>query len=89
MAELQVGQEFTPNLRGSSGQGVVQVSKGDTDVSLYGSIEGTDYVLIDTFNADTLKEVILCPFFKISGAADGTFVSVGTSKLWIEETRGG
>ena len=27
MAELQVGQEFTPNLRGSSGQGVVQVSR--------------------------------------------------------------
>ncbi len=89
MAELQVGQAFTPNLRGSTGQGVVQVTRGDTDLSLWGSVNGTDYVLIETFTASSLKEVILCSFFKISGNAADIDAAAGTSKLWIDETRGG
>ena len=89
MAELQVGQAFTPNLRGSTGQGVVQVTRGDTDLSLWGSVNGTDYVLIETFTADSLKEVILCSFFKISGDAADIDTAAGTSRLWIDETRGG
>ena len=84
--ELAVGTTFIPNLRNAGGQGVIQVKKGDTNVSLYGSLNGTDYVLIETFTVDTIKELVLCDKFKISGAADGTFVTIGSSKVYISET---
>lgn len=85
--ELTVGTAYNPNFRNAGGQGVIQIKKGDTNVSLYGSLNGTDYVLIETFSVDTIKELVLCDYFKISGAADGTFVTIGTSKVYISETR--
>jgi len=86
-SELTVGTAYNPNFRNAGGQGVIQIKKGNTNVSLYGSLNGTDYVLIETFSVDTIKELVLCDKFKISGAADGTFVTIGTSKVYISETR--
>lgn len=79
---------FQPNMRNSNGQGVIQVNKNDTNVTLYGSLDGVTYVLIETFTASVIKEIILCPFFRISSATDGTLgTSIGTSTVFIDETR--
>ena len=86
-AQIVVGTAFHPNMKNASGQGVIQIVKGDTDVTLYGSINGTDYAFIETFDASTIKEIILCPNFKVSAATDGTFTSIGSSTVFIDETR--
>tara|TARA_R110000796_G_scaffold24643_8_gene69980 strand:+ start:1159 stop:1431 length:273 start_codon:yes stop_codon:yes gene_type:complete len=85
--QLAVGTEFNPNMKNSNGQGVLQIVKGDTNVTLYGSVNGTDYALIETFDASTIKEIILCPYFKVSAATDGTFTTIGSSTVFIDETR--
>jgi hypothetical protein len=86
-AQVVVGTAFNPNMKNSNGQGVLQIVKGDTNVTLYGSINGTDYALIETFDASTIKEIILCPYFKVSAATDGTFTTIGSSTVFIDETR--
>ena len=85
--QLAVGTEFNPNMKNAGGQGIIQIVKGDTNVHLYASLNGTDYVLIETFYASTIKEIILCPYFKVSAATDGTFTSIGSSTVFIDETR--
>lgn len=86
--ELTHSAHYRPNFRNAGGQGVIQVKKEDTNVSLYGSLNGTDFVLIETFTADTIKEIVLLPYFTISAASNGTLdTSIGTSKFYISETR--
>ena len=70
--------------RGTGLKGIVQVDKGDTNVSLCASVDGDTFFVLKTFSADTIEEVLLFPHFKINGAADVTFDdSVGTSTLKI------
>lgn len=85
--QLAVGTEFNPNMKNAGGQGIIQIVKGDTNVHLYASLNGTDYVLIETFSADTIKELVLCDRFKISGSATDQTTSIGSSKAYISETR--
>jgi hypothetical protein len=85
--QLAVGTVFHPNMKNASGQGVIQIVKGNTNVYLYGSLNGTDYVLIETFSADTIKELVLCDKFKISGSATDQTTTIDTSKAYISETR--
>lgn len=71
-------------LDGTGLRGVVAVTKGDTDVTLCGSLDGTTYYVIETFTASTLKEITLCPYFKVNGAADTTMNdTIGSSTCAI------
>lgn len=86
-AELVVGTAFSHNKK-INGRGIVQIKKGDTNVSLYGSLDGTNYVFIETFTADTIKEITMCENFKVSGANDGTLTTpIGSSKAFITSYR--
>lgn len=91
MTQLTQNTAFTPNLRGSSGAGVVQVVYDSATIHLHGSLNGTDYVLVESFAADSIKEVVLCPYFKYSSSATDETASgaLGTHKVIIDETRGG
>lgn len=89
MAKLAAGTNFLPRLSSSSGQGIVQVDYGDTTVYLWGSIEGSHWTLIESFTADAIKEVVLTPFFVVSGNASDQTTGIGTSQVWVSETRGG
>lgn len=84
MTKLAAGQNFKPL---SSDKGVLQVDKGDTNVSLWGSIEGSHWTLIETFSADAIKEVVLTPYFVVSGSTSNQTAAIGTSQVWISETR--
>jgi len=71
-------------LDGTGLRGVVAVTVGDTNVTLCGSLDGTTYYVIETFTASTLKEITLCPYFKVNGAADTTMNDdIGTSTCTI------
>ena len=85
--QLAVNTEFNPNMKNAGGQGIIQIVKGDTNVHLHASLNGTDYVHIETFSVDTIKELVLCDRFKISGSATDQTTQIGTSKVYISETR--
>ena len=84
--QVTQGTAFNPKM-GDGSKGVIQVNHGDTDVTLFGSIDGTNYIKIETFTADTIKEVVLCESFKVSGSDANTTTSIGTSTVHISETR--
>jgi hypothetical protein len=91
MLTLETNTVAQPNFRGSGGKGIIQVDIGDTTpVYLWGSVNGTDYAVIESFSADTIKELTLCPYFRLSGAntAGNSAVTVGTTRAYIQEARG-
>jgi len=59
-------------LDGTGMRGVVAITKGNTNVTLCGSLDGTTYYVIEEFTASTLKEITLVPYFKVNGANDVT-----------------
>ena len=79
---------YNPKM-GDGSRGVVQaVINGSANAYLWGSLDGTNYALIDSFTEDTIKEIVLCPYVLISGNATDKDVSVGIiSKVFIDETR--
>ena len=90
MKQLEPAISYGTTLSRSSGQGIIQVIRGDNDISLYGSLNNSDYTLIETFGASTIKEVALPTFIVAStSASDHTdATSFGTSKIIVEETIG-
>ena len=72
-------------LDGTGLRGVVAVNhNGSNNVTLCGSLDGTTYYVIETFTASTLKEITLCPYFKVNGAADTTMNdTIGSSTCTI------
>ena len=84
MAKLTAGSNFKPI---NSDTGILQVDYGDTTVHLWGSVEGTHWTLIESFSADTIKEIVLTPFFVVSGSAANQTAGIGTSQVWIGENR--
>jgi len=79
---------YNPKM-GDGSRGVIQaVIDGSNSAYLWGSLNGTDYVLVDSFTAGAIKEVVLCPYFLVSGSATDKTVNVGgTTKVFIDETR--
>jgi len=79
---------YNPKM-GDGSRGVVQaVIDGSNNAYLWGSLNGTDYTLVDSFTADAIKEVVLCAYFLVSGSATDATVDVGgTTKVFIDETR--
>lgn len=74
---------------GDGSRGVIQVViDGANAAYLYGSLNGTDYQLIESFTASALKEIVLCPYFKLSTSASSVTGTIGgTTKVYIDETR--
>tara|TARA_R110000764_G_scaffold72017_3_gene147997 strand:- start:847 stop:1116 length:270 start_codon:yes stop_codon:yes gene_type:complete len=79
---------YNPKM-GDGSRGLVQFKKDGSDTGyLYGSINGTDYVLIHTFSASEMKELALPPYILIAGSATDPTVDLGTnSKAFLSETR--
>ena len=89
--QLTQGEAYTAQIQASYGTGVLQVIYGSATIYLHGSLNGSDYTLIESFSASTIKEVVLCPHFKYSSSATDETASgsLGTHKVIIDETRGG
>lgn len=81
MAQLIAATAHNPKM-GDGSRGVLQVVIGSGEtVTLQGSLNGSDYVTIETATVDTLKELVLVAFMRYT-------VSGGTaSKVYIDETR--
>ena len=92
--ELTAGHIQRMSLRDGA-RGVIQVDYGDTSVSLYGSINDVNYILIETYTASAVKEVALCQYMAVFAGTDATRTkaqivaggSFGTTKAYINETR--
>tara|TARA_B100000965_G_C19603362_1_gene764394 strand:- start:6588 stop:6860 length:273 start_codon:yes stop_codon:yes gene_type:complete len=90
MAQLSNNSATAHNPKmGDGSRGVVQcVHDSSNNAYLYGSLNGTDYVLVESFTASALKEIVLCPYFKLSTSASSVTGTVGgTTKVYIDETR--
>ena len=78
---------YNPKM-GDGSRGVVQAVIGTGGAYLWGSLNGTDYALIDSFTEDTIKEIVLCPYVLISGSATDKDDNVSVfNKVFIDETR--
>jgi hypothetical protein len=73
----------------TQGIGVVQSIINSTNyVYLYGSIDNTNFALIDSFTSDQIKVITIPPYIKASGSAtDHTAAIGGTTKLLLNEDR--
>ena len=91
MTQLSQNTAFAARFNNSNGAGVVQVVYDSATIYLHGSLNGTDYALVESFTADSIKEIVLCPYFKYSSSATDETASgaLGTHKVIIDETRGG
>ncbi len=91
MGQLTQNVEFNPRFKNSNGAGVLQVVYGSATIYLHGSLNGSDYTLIESFSESEIKEVVLVPYFKYSSSAtdEDASGSLGTHKVIIDETRGG
>ena len=71
-------------LKGTGLRGIIAVDKGNTNVTLQGSLDGTNFFVIETFTADTIKEITLCPFLRVNGEADtSNNDNIGTSTAFV------
>ena len=86
--EIVVGTAHNVSMNSLYGNGIIQIDYGNTAVTLWGSINGTDYVVLETFSADTIKELVKCNNFKVSGSSSDITTSIGTSKVYITTSIG-
>ena len=80
---------YNPKM-GNGSRGVVQCVHGGSThhAYLYGSVNGSDYVLVESFTSSALKEVVLCPYFKLSTSASSVTGTVNAAtKVYVDETR--
>ena len=53
------------SLAGTGLKGVISIDRGNTDVTLQGSVDNSHFVNIETFTGDTIKEITeYFPLFK-------------------------
>jgi|TARA_E500000178_G_C16521717_1_gene530390 hypothetical protein len=94
MAQLTAGTAYNPKM-GDGSRGVVQVyipTSGGEDLTLYGSVNGVEYIKIKHYDASTIEEVVLCPYMAYSSQEDNHLTAtptgaVANSKVLIDETR--
>ena len=91
--QLTQGDIYVCSLRNGA-RGVIQFTKGNTDLSVYGSLDDATYVLIEAYTATALKEIALPPYVAVVKGANASYTkgalptdSWGTSKFHINETR--
>jgi len=73
----------------TKGEGCVQsVINGSNFVYLWGSIDATNYALVESFTVNLLKILTLPPYVKASGSATDSTTSIGGStKLLLNDNR--
>ena len=91
--ELTQGDIYQSSLRDGA-RGTIQFTKGDTNLSVYGSLDDATYILIEAYTASALKEIALTPYVAVVVGNNATYAkgalptdSWGTSKFHINETR--
>ena len=92
--ELVEHVRFESSLRDGA-RGVVQVDHDTTDVTLYGSLNGTTFVRIQQFTEPAIKEIALTKYLMV-GSADAATKTLteleseqafGNTEIYINETR--
>ncbi len=79
-----------PNFsRVTQGVGAVQAVIDSTNYAyLWGSLDNTNFALIDSFEANALKIIVMPPFIKASGSStDHTTALGGTTKVLLDGDR--
>ena len=69
------------HLKGTGLRGVIAIDKGTTDVTLQGSLDNSTFYNIETFTADTLKEITLVPYLRVNGDATGTAATIDNTTV--------
>jgi len=80
--------DISGKLPGTGLKGVIAVDYGNTAVTLQGSLDNSTWFVIETFSADTMKEITLVPYLAVNGAADTSQNdSIGSSvvKLFFDQ----
>ena len=76
-------------LKGTGLRGIVAIDKGNTNVTLQGSLDGTNFFVIEEFSADTIKEITLCPYLRVNGVADtSNNDTIGNSTAFVYYNNG-
>ena len=65
-------------VRNESGKMVIQYKHDTTNMSIYGSLDGDEYCLIETFTASTIKEVTFVPFIAFTKLTTAGVVTTAT-----------
>lgn len=78
---------LVPSIKKSgNANGLIQVvNSNGTAVYLFGSLNGTDFALIESFNSDVIKEIQLCPFMKIAGNSDASSNASSDNDVYLFE----
>jgi hypothetical protein len=88
---LSVGVPYKVANKKTTSKVLVQLNIGSVSpLYLYGSLDGTNYVQLDSFSAGAIKEVAACPYLSFSavtGDHDNT-TTAGTSSVIIHELTG-
>ena len=67
-------------LAGSGLKGVIAINIDSTSyVTLQGSVDNSTFFNIETFTADSLKEVTLVPYFRVNGNTTASAATIGSS----------
>ena len=61
-----------PNKRADIPTLAFQYNHNGTAMSLYGSVDGDTFILIETFSASTLKQISFVNYFALSDLTDAT-----------------
>jgi|TARA_X000001036_G_C20613238_1_gene779865 hypothetical protein len=80
---------YNPKM-GDGSKGVIQCVHGGSThhAYLWGSLNGTDYALLDSFLTSVIKELVLVPYVLVAGSATDKTVDVNAAtKVYIDETR--
>ena len=82
-----VVNDLTRLLPGTGLKGVIAVDRGNTDVTLQGSLDNSTFFNIETFSGDTMKEITLVPYFRVNGDATSSAATIGSSvvKLFFDQ----
>lgn len=92
---LTAGSIYNPSM-GDGSKGVISVyipTSGGEDLTLYGSLNGTQYIKIKHYDASAIEEIVLCPYMAYSSQEDAHLTSaptgaVANSIVTIDETKG-
>lgn len=80
----------TANKKATS-KALVQVNIGDTSpIYIFGSLDGTAYVQLESISTSTIREVAACPYISVSATTNDydSTASFGTSSASVHELSG-
>ena len=88
---LTAGTPYKTANKKSTSKVLVQVNVGDIQpLYIFGSLDGTNYVELETVTTSVIKEVSACPYISISATTNDydSTASLGTSTATIHELSG-